>query len=195
MPKYNVGQVKFLGSFPRNPPKTGLPEVAFAGRSNVGKSSAINTLLGRKSAARVSRTPGRTRLINLFQVDKKLCFVDLPGYGFAKVREEMQQDWQIMIEGYLTERDALKLVITLVDASIPAQPMDAQLLFAMKQLGLKTLVLATKADRLSKSKRKPTCWKLAADLGLERGQLLPFSSTRREGIDDAWTHILDAIKG
>lgn len=189
-----VGTVEFLGSFPKNPPKTNLPEIAFAGRSNVGKSSAINTLLNRKRAARVSRTPGRTRLINVFQIDRRLCFVDLPGYGFARVSEDMQEDWQKMIEGYLTGREELKLVVTLVDASIPAQPMDAQLLFALQEMGLPTIVLATKIDRLSKSRRKPACWKLADGLGLPRADLLPFSSTKREGIEHAWSRINAAIR-
>ena len=97
----NIGKVSFLGSFPRDFPSTGLPEVAFAGRSNVGKSSTINALLNRKKAARVSRTPGRTRHVNLFQLDRSLCFADLPGYGFARIDENTRQQWGAMVENYI----------------------------------------------------------------------------------------------
>ena len=93
----NIVRVDFLGSFPKNLPRTGLPEIAFAGRSNVGKSSAINTLLNRKKAARVSSTPGRTQLINLFKIDDRLCFADLPGYGFARVPSSVKMRWKLSL--------------------------------------------------------------------------------------------------
>ena len=102
-----IKNLVFLGSFPQAPQESTLPEFAFVGRSNVGKSSAINALLNRKKAARVSRTPGRTQLINLFEIDEELRFVDLPGYGFAKVPAHVRKNWKIMIEGYLFARPAL----------------------------------------------------------------------------------------
>lgn len=191
----NVGQVTFLGSFPKDPPKTGLPEVAFAGRSNVGKSSTINVLLGRKKAARVSRTPGRTRHINLFQLDRAMCFADLPGYGFARIDEDTRRQWGAMIEGYLTDREALRLMVILVDGSIPPQPMDRQMLDAMAHFRLPTLVLANKIDRLNKSRRKPALAKIADALGLPRRDVLPFSATKKEGLAFAWGRINSAIKG
>ena len=194
LPQRPIGRVDFIGSFPKLPPKLGLPEVAFAGRSNVGKSSAINALLGRKKAARVSNTPGRTRLLNVFRVEDRLTFVDLPGYGFARVSSELQDEWRDMIEGYLQRRDELRLVISLIDASIPPQESDAHLLAGMRELGLPVLVLATKADRLSKAARKPACWKLADAHGLPRGDVLPFSSAKGEGIDAAWARIDAALR-
>ena len=108
------GKVTFIGSFPGELPAANLPEVAFAGRSNVGKSSAINGVLGRKKAARVSRSPGRTQAINLFEVNGRFMLADLPGYGFAKVPDEVQRQWKGMVEGYLGGRDTLRLVVVLV---------------------------------------------------------------------------------
>ena len=191
----NIAKVEFLGSFPRNLPQTGLPEVAFAGRSNVGKSSAINTLLNRKKAARVSQTPGRTQLINLFRIEERLCFADLPGYGFAKVPEAMRVRWKGMIETYLSEREELKLVAVLVDSSISVRPMDADLISALQDAGLPVLVVATKVDRISRSRRRSTLAKLADGLGVPARNVLPFSSTKRLGVHDVWTRIDRACGG
>lgn len=191
----NIAKVEFLGSFPRNLPQTGLPEVAFAGRSNVGKSSAINTLLNRKKAARVSQTPGRTQLINLFRIEERLCFADLPGYGFAKVPEAMRVRWKGMIETYLSEREELKLVAVLVDSSISVRPMDADLIAALQDAGLPVLVVATKVDRISRSRRRSTLAKLADGLGVPARNVLPFSSTKRLGVHDVWTRIDRACGG
>jgi len=191
----NIGQVTFLGSFPGSPPKTGLPEVAFAGRSNVGKSSTINTLLNRKKAARVSRTPGRTRHINLFKLDRSLCFADLPGYGFARIDEDTRRQWGEMIEGYLAERDELKLMVVLVDGSIPPQPMDRQMVDAMADFDLPTLVIANKMDRIGKSRRKPALMKIAAALGMSPKQVIAFSATKKLGLEDAWGRINTATRG
>ena len=190
----NIGRVEFLGSFPKTLPRTGLPEVAFAGRSNVGKSSAINTLLNRKKAARVSGTPGRTQLINLFRVDDRLCFADLPGYGFARVPEPIRRQWKSMIENYLSEREALKLVAVLVDSSISVRPMDADLIEALQGAEIPVMVVATKIDRMSRSRRKAKLAKLADGLGVPVSDVLPFSSTKRLGIDVVWRRIDKMIK-
>jgi len=190
----NIGRVEFLGSFPKNLPSIGLPEVAFAGRSNVGKSSAINTLLNRKKAARVSGTPGRTQLINLFRIDDRLCFADLPGYGYAKVPESVRVKWKGMIETYLSEREELKLVAVMVDSSISVRPMDVELIHALKEAGLPVMVVATKIDRMARSRRRPKLAKLAEGLGLPVADVLPFSSTKRLGIDVVWRRIDAAMK-
>ena len=185
-------QVRFLGSFGEQLPEPGFPEVAFAGRSNVGKSSAINALLNRKSAARVSRTPGRTQHINLFDVDSEICFADLPGYGFAKVPEEVQLKWKASIEKYLGEREALCLVVVLVDSRRKAQELDRALIEGLHEAELPTIVVATKIDKLSKSKQKPQIRQLAAGLGIPRSDLLVFSSTKHMGIGAVWKRIRKA---
>ncbi len=190
----NIGRVEFLGSFPKNLPRTGLPEVAFAGRSNVGKSSAINTLLNRKKAARVSGTPGRTQLINLFRIDERLCFADLPGYGYARVPEPIRVKWKGMIESYLSDREELKLLAILVDASISVQEMDIDLIEALQEAELPVMVVATKIDRISPSRRKGRLAQLAEGLGVPVKDVLPFSSTRRMGIDLVWRRVDAAVK-
>lgn len=183
-----AGQSTFLGSFVLELPATGLPEVAFAGRSNVGKSSALNALLQRK-VARVSSTPGRTQTINLFQVGRGAVFADLPGYGYAKVPEEVLRAWGPMVEGYLGGREALRLVVVLIDGSIPAQPVDRTLLDGLRAAGLPVLVVATKIDRLSKHRRKPALAALRAEHELPPDQPLGFSAHDREGLDALWEHI------
>lgn len=181
--------MRFLGSFPGEVPSTGLPEVAFAGRSNVGKSSALNALLGTRKAARVSSRPGRTQAINLFDVGGRVGFVDLPGYGFAKVPDEVAAAWKPMIEAYLGSRDELRLVVVLVDARLEVQPMDAGLVHGLRDAGLPTLVVATKLDKLSKHQRKPSLQRLRDGLGLTDEQPIGFSSQTREGVDDVWRRI------
>ena len=180
--------VSFVGSFPslQSLPKARLPEIAMAGRSNVGKSSAINALLGTR-IARVSRTPGRTQSLNLFQVGEVLTLVDLPGYGYARVPEEVRQSWKGMIEGYLIERPTLALVVLLVDASVPAQVLDRELIEGLQGADIPLRVVATRVDRLTKSARKPTLARLAEGLGLAGDVLLPVSSKTGENIDVLWT--------
>jgi len=187
------GPVTFLGSFPGYPPVFDLPEVAFAGRSNVGKSSAINTLLGQRAIARVSRTPGRTQLINLFRIGERLVLTDLPGYGYAKVPDAVMEQWKPMIEGYLGGRAALRLIIVLVDGSIPAQEIDGMLLDGLRDAGLPVLVVATKMDRLSKHQRKPALLAMRLAHGLEEDEILPFSSEKKEGVEPLWARIDAAV--
>ena len=121
-----AGSVDFLGSFPGTLPPGTVPEVAFVGRSNVGKSSAVNAVLGSRRVARVSRRPGRTQAINLFLVDKRVIFADLPGYGYARVPDEVRERWRELVDGYLRNRDTLKAVVLLVDARHDAQPIGPQ---------------------------------------------------------------------
>ncbi|MCB9685299.1 MAG: YihA family ribosome biogenesis GTP-binding protein [Alphaproteobacteria bacterium] len=195
-----VGQVEFLGSFPESPPETGLPEVAFAGRSNVGKSSALNTLLSRKQLARVSHTPGRTQLVNLFRVEgageergRDVVFADLPGYGFAKVPEAVRAAWKPMIEGYLGDREALKLVVVLVDVRRDPQEMDGGLLFALTEAGIPSLVVATKVDKLSKQQAQKQLAALRREFRLPPDQPIGFSSVTKAGREDVWARIDAAI--
>ncbi len=185
------GQVEFIGSFPGALPSLGLPEIAFAGRSNVGKSSALNCLMGSKRAARVSSRPGRTQAINLFRVQKRVVFADLPGYGFAKVPEHVQARWKPMIETYLGTRDALVMVVVLLDARREPLPMDRSLVEGLDAAGIATLLVATKADKL-----KPRALRQQLD-GLERAygrRPLPFSSVTRTGVREVWAAIDGAIR-
>ena len=189
------GRVGFLGSFPKADilPKTPLPEIAFAGRSNVGKSSAINRLLDVKKAARVSGTPGRTQAINLFLLPKNgLVFADLPGYGFAKVPEEVKRQWKGLVEGYLGGRDTLKLVVVLVDARHDVQKLDAELIWGLRQADIPILVLATKSDKLKRSRRAAAWKKLRKELALKGDELIGFSSSEGFGIPEAWARF-DAV--
>jgi len=135
-------------------PAVGPPEVAFVGRSNVGKSSLLNRLVGRKSLARVSRTPGRTQLVNYFMVNGELFFVDLPGYGFAKVPREIRATWDAMMQTYLDRRDRIALAVQLVDARRPATPIDRETAEWLAAAGLPTLVVLTKFDKLKASERR-----------------------------------------
>ena len=185
-----VGEVHFVGSFPGRLPDPNLPEVAFVGRSNVGKSSAINTLLGRKKAARVSRTPGRTQAINLFVLDRQLSFADLPGYGFARVPPQVQERWRRSMERYLRERETLELVIVLVDARHPGQRSDVQMLDALRRFERKVLVVATKVDQVGRSRRARHLSRLSRDLGVPHKDIIGFSSLEKLGTDDVWGRIL-----
>ncbi len=189
-----AAQVTFLGSFVDVLPTPGLPEIAFAGRSNVGKSSALNALLSQR-VARVSRTPGRTQTINLFQLGEAGVFSDLPGYGYAKVPAEVLRAWGPMIEGYLGTRETLRLVVVLIDGSLPAQPVDTILLDGLDEADIPVLVVATKIDRLPKHKRKPALHALREGHDLPEGQPVGFSSVSGDGLDALWEAIEAAAKG
>lgn len=189
-----VGAVRFVGSFPGELPSLGLPEVAFAGRSNVGKSSALNMLLRSRKAARVSSRPGRTQTINLFQLGQAAVFADLPGYGYAKVPDEVAAQWKPMIERYLGERETLALVVVLVDARLEVQPMDADLIEGLQDADIPILVVATKMDKLSKHARKPVLRQLRESFGLSADQPLGISSKSGEGREQVWDRIERAVK-
>jgi GTP-binding protein len=177
--------VEFVGSFPGDVPTTGLPEVAFVGRSNVGKSSALNALLGAR-VARVSNTPGRTQAVNLFRVDGAWAFADLPGYGFAKVPDHVRVAWKDLVERYLATRSSLRLVVVLVDHRHKAQPLDVEMLAMLRRLERPMLVVATKVDKLTRNARAKAKRVLEASLD---APVLPFSSETGEGIDAVWKAI------
>ena len=184
-----IGQVAFEGSFPSVPNITSLPEIAFVGRSNVGKSSAINTLLARKKTARVSGRPGRTQLINCFALDQKLRFVDLPGYGFAKVPIKVKEKWGKMIEGYLLQSQDLKLVVVLVDARHSMQTMDLQMIDVLRHYQIPFLVLATKSDKLKRNSLQKNIRALQQGFDIKKSEIMAFSSLSKKGFDLAWQKI------
>lgn len=193
MIRNEVHQLTFVGSFPGRLPELGLPEVAFAGRSNVGKSSALNKLLNRKKAARVSSTPGRTQTINLFRIGEGCVFADLPGYGYAKVPTAVQEQWKPMIEQYLAERDQLRLVVLLVDIRREPQEMDGMLLYALTEAGIPSLVVATKVDKLKKQQASRSLAVLRREFALSAGQPVPFSAVTGEGREKVWDHLERAV--
>lgn len=184
--------VQFLGSFPGALPDPGLPEVAFAGRSNVGKSSALNTLVNHRSLARVSATPGRTQAINLFEIDRRVVFADLPGYGFAKVPDAVRDAWKPMIERYLGGRDRLVLVVVLIDIRRDPQEMDGQLLYALTEARIPSLVVATKVDKLSRQALQRQLAALRDGYRLPEHQPVAFSSVTGQGRDAVWAAIDEA---
>jgi GTP-binding protein len=183
MARHTTGRTRFLGSFTDALPAPTLPEVAFAGRSNVGKSSALNALTGIGGLARVAKTPGRTQAINLFVVEEAWIAADLPGYGYARVKQTLREQWKGLIESYLGERESLKLVVSLIDARVPPQELDAQLLQGLSAAGIPTLVVATKVDGFTPAKRAAAVADLARGHGLPPEAVVPFSSHDGTGKD------------
>lgn len=167
-----------------------LPEVAFAGRSNVGKSSLLNRLVRRKKFARVSNTPGRTREINFFKVNDSFVFVDLPGYGYARVSKERRAEWKPLIEGYLSSSPQLRGIVQLLDARRDPTSDDRQMLDFLAELGVPTIVALTKVDKLTAREAAARVPTLAKHLGLESEQVIPFSAVTGEGRDE----LADAIQ-
>jgi GTP-binding protein len=155
----------------------------------VGKSSALNRLVNRRSLARVSATPGRTQAINLFEVDERLVFADLPGYGFAKVPQAVRDAWKPMIERYLSDRTRLVLVVVLIDVRRDPQEMDGQLLYALTETRIPSLVVATKADKLSRAALGRQLATLRSGFRLPESQPIPFSSVTGLGRDEVWSEI------
>jgi GTP-binding protein len=177
-------QVRFVSSASRTHqlPETDR-EVAFVGRSNVGKSSLINALANQKQLARVSNTPGRTQLINLFEHVGGGTIVDLPGYGYAKVPGHVRKQWGPMIEGYLLEREGLEMVFVLVDGPIGPTPLDVQMLDWLRDNEVPHTVVATKMDKVKSAKRRTRRQQLAAGCMLETGDIVWASSAKNVNID------------
>lgn len=183
---------------PEGYPPPDRREVAFAGRSNVGKSSMINALTGRRKLVRVSNTPGRTRTLNFFDVELSrggkrldLRLADLPGYGFAKASKQDRASWRKMISTYLEQRAPLAAVVAIVDAEVGPSSEDLQTIDYLLEKAPRILVVATKIDRLPKAKRKPRLLELARQL--EVPETLPFSSTERAGVEEVWESLLSAL--
>lgn len=177
---------------PNQYPATGYPEIAFVGRSNVGKSSIINTLVNRKSLARVGATPGKTRQINFYNVNDNFYLVDLPGYGFANVSKDMKASWENIIETYLYSRKGnnLKLIVMLVDIRHSPSKDDITMYQWLRGFGLNTLIIATKADKISRSQINPRINDIKKVLQLDNTvKVIPFSSEKRIGLEAVWSEI------
>lgn len=172
-------------------PAPGVPEIAFLGRSNVGKSSLLNALAGEKTA-RVSSTPGRTRAINFFSLldqsqRPKLVFADLPGYGYAKISKSISAEWPKFIEPYLAAREPLAFCVCLIDSNVPAQQRDQQLIDWLRHVGRRFIVAATKIDRLSGNERTRNLTALRKALEIE--EILPVSAKTGYGIKELWAQL------
>ena len=174
-------------------PVSDWPEIAFAGRSNVGKSSLINTLLNRRGLVRTSSTPGRTQMLNFFAVNESLHFVDLPGYGFAKAPRALRERWQPMIRDYLAGRANLKGVVWLLDARRDPSPEDLQFLDWLEEAQCPTIPVVTKVDKLSRNELARRLAAIATATGLDRDMFTPFSSVTRTGCAEVWERIGAAI--
>jgi GTP-binding protein len=169
---------------PSEYPAGTLPEIAIAGKSNVGKSSLINTLVNRKNLAKISSQPGRTQTLNFFRVNEKISLVDLPGYGFAKAPLEVRKAWKPMVETYLQTREAIRLVILILDSRRGLAPEDSALLDWLDYHNIPTLIVLTKADKLSQFERARQKKNLAANPLLSRKPILFFSALTGEGTNE-----------
>jgi GTP-binding protein len=170
----------------------GLAQFAFSGRSNVGKSSLINTLLNRKKLARVSSEPGKTITINYYKVDKKLYLVDLPGYGYARRSESEKKQWSQLVDSYITDKD-VTCIVQLIDMKVGITADDYMMLEWMTDAQIPFFVVATKADKLNKTERNKAMLSLAGDPLLLNVPVIPFSALKKEGKDEVWKKILDMI--
>jgi GTP-binding protein len=183
-------------------PADGLPEVAFAGRSNVGKSSMLNVLVRHQGLARVSKTPGRTRLLNFFTVTleraatkQEVRFCDLPGYGFAKVSKAERARWVEMIETYLREREDLRAVVLIIDGKVGPTADDVEMLAWLNQAGRRAILVATKLDKLGKAQRAMQLRRIEQKLGQPPRSMVGFSSEIGLGREELWQKLLEAAYG
>ncbi|QHJ71608.1 ribosome biogenesis GTP-binding protein YihA/YsxC [Planococcus halotolerans] len=171
-------------------PEDSLPEFALAGRSNVGKSSFINKMIGRKSMARISSKPGKTQTLNFYKIEEKLFYVDVPGYGYAKVSKGEREAWGKMIERYITDREPLRAVIQIVDLRHPPSRDDIAMYDFMKHFGIPCIIIATKADKIPKGKWDKHKKIVRDTLEMEKTDpLIVFSSETGLGKDEAWKEI------
>ena len=178
---------------PEGYPKEGLPEIAFMGKSNVGKSSLLNSLLNSHKLARTSSTPGRTQLVNFFRVNKAFLFVDLPGYGYAKVPEAVRRQWGPMVENYLANREELVLSILILDSRHAPTANDLRLKSWLEHHGLPFAIVSTKADRLSNNQLRNSLRGTAASLEIAQQAILPYSSVTGRGSDRIWSVINERL--
>lgn len=190
--------LKMTAGFASQFPTDAIPQVALSGRSNVGKSSLINTLLGRKSLARVSATPGKTITVNFYEVDKKIFLVDLPGYGFAARNPVDREKWSSLTDGYFTKNkniDLVKGVVQLIDSRAGITKDDAMMLNWMNQSGIYYIIVITKIDKLNKTQRAESIEKISSDPLIAEGTpIIPFSSLKGEGKQELWGAIADCAE-
>lgn len=191
-----VSSAEFVTSAvkPSQYPPGVLPEIAFAGRSNVGKSSLINTLVNRKRLVKTSSTPGRTQLINFFEVNGRFSFVDLPGYGYAKVPLAIKKSWGPMMETYLSRRETLAGVVLILDIRrIPRQE-EFDFMAWLTRYGIGRILVLTKADKLSANQQRNQQRAVAAALGIAAGDLILFSAQTRMGRDQVWAAVEEIVR-
>jgi len=179
---------------PSNYPDPGPLEIAFAGRSNVGKSSLLNVLVNRKSLVRTSSTPGRTQLINYFDLNEELYLVDLPGYGFAKVPMAVKKQWGPMIRTYLETRETLCVVVMLFDVRRVPRDEDLQMLDWLEEFNIPTIPVITKVDKVSRNRRKKQIEPILKATGLPEDAFVQFSAHSKEGRDEVWERIEIAVE-
>jgi GTP-binding protein len=191
-----VQSANFITSAPAlaSCPDSEWPEIAFAGRSNVGKSSLINCLLNRKGLVRTSSTPGRTQLLNYFAINEALYFVDLPGYGFARAPRSVREKWQPMVHGYLQGRENLRAVVWLLDVRRDPSPEDLEFLDWLEESGIPTIPVVTKVDKVSKNELARSLAKISSATGLSKELLTPFSVQTRQGHKEVWELISLALE-
>jgi GTP-binding protein len=170
---------------PSQYPQHRLPEIAFAGKSNVGKSSLINALLGRKKLVKTSSRPGRTQTLNFFIINEELCFVDLPGYGYAQVSERLRMKWGPMVKQYIYQRNNLRGVVVLLDVRRKPSQDDLRLLTWLQECSKEAVIVAMKVDKISRNQRVSTIKQLVSDLGLDTAPIF-FSALTGEGRENLW---------
>ena len=171
-------------------PPVKYPEMAFAGRSNVGKSSLINTLVNRKRLVKTSSTPGRTQLINFFDINNRITFVDLPGYGYAKVPTAVRKKWGPMIETYLSGRRSLKGVVVIMDIRRVPREEEHNLIAWLEHYSIARILVLTKTDKLSKTSQDKQRAAVARSLDVDSSELIMFSTKSRKGREDVWDQIV-----
>ncbi|MBQ7699077.1 MAG: YihA family ribosome biogenesis GTP-binding protein [Clostridia bacterium] len=171
----------------------GLPQIAFSGRSNVGKSSLINTLLNRKSLARVSSAPGKTVTVNFYLIDKKLIFADLPGYGYAKRSYDKKEDFSALTDAYLSKCEDIALILQLVDLKVGLTEYDRMMLQWMNETGIPFCIVGTKADKLNKTELNKAVAALCSDVDVGAAPVIPFSSLKGTGKDEVWRQIINVV--
>ncbi|CAN2044597.1 putative GTP-binding protein EngB [Candidatus Magnetomoraceae bacterium gMMP-1] len=179
---------------PSQYPPANMPEIAFAGRSNVGKSSLINTILNRKRLARTSSTPGRTQLVNFFCINDSVSFVDLPGYGYANVPKKIKKEWSVMIETYLKTRKNLEGVVLILDIRRIPKDGDINFIDWLGMYKIPSLLILTKIDKLSKSKQIKQKNIIASTLSIDSENLILFSAKSRQGKDIVWEALDDQLR-
>lgn len=176
-------------------PAEGLPEIALVGRSNVGKSSATNALLNRRNFARTSQTPGKTRTINFYKINNEFYFVDLPGYGYAKVSKSEKDKWGVIMERYLQDRQELCAIFLLVDIRHEPTNDDVMMYEWIKHFGYNCVVIATKADKISRGQYQKHISIIRKKLQLEKDEkVIPLSSSKKTGVEDVWNEIIAQYK-
>jgi GTP-binding protein len=192
-----ISSAKFICSAvkPEHYPPADLPEVAFAGRSNVGKSSLLNKILNRKKLVRTSKIPGRTRLLNFFEINGMYRFVDLPGYGYAKVPAEIQSRWRPMVETYLSIRANLRGIVLLLDVRRMVSKEDLALWHWLQSASREVIPVITKVDKLSQNKRNKQVAAIARTLGGKAEEFLEFSAITGQGREELWQKLLILLEG